>query len=88
MLVIWLLFTLLAFLVSIFYPLLQPLISVCAGGGAPMPMLARVLSASYVAILAALVPLRLSRRVSLHERLALSELSHGIPVTSYSAHLS
>lgn len=79
MLVIWLLFTLLAFLVSIFYPLLQPLISVCAGGGAPMPMLARVLSASYVAILAALVPLRLSRRVSLHERLALSELSHAFP---------
>ena len=82
MIIVWLLFTLLAFLVSIFYPLLQPLLSVCAGGaagGAPMPVLARVLSASYVAILAALVPLRLSRRVSLHERLALSELSHVFP---------
>lgn len=78
LIVAWLLASLLIFVVSVFYPLLQPLISACAGG-APMPLLARVLSASYVAILAALVPLRLSRRVSLHERLALAALSHVFP---------
>ena len=74
---LWLLLTLPLAVLSVSYPLIQPLIYLrdSAGDGArdaPSPLLAMALSAALAACIVALVPLRLSRRYSLRAKLQAS----------------